>query len=118
MREHGCRRFDSVRGALEDDMELADAVAAMDMDAIRAAVEPVRYRYILGLQIEDNDVAAIITLTREIDRLRDAVGTQYYDGVGAGMAAATPSAADYDAMRARVAFLERANARLRTVVIP
>jgi hypothetical protein len=51
-------------------MELADAVAAMDTDAIRAAVEPVRYRYILGTQIEDDRAVAIIALTREVDRLR------------------------------------------------
>jgi hypothetical protein len=50
-------------------MELADAVAAMDMDAIRAAVEPERYRYILGVQLEDDSAAAIIALTREIDKL-------------------------------------------------
>jgi hypothetical protein len=102
-------------GMRGDDMELADAVAAMDMDAIRAAVEPWRYRYILGVQLEDDRAVAIIALTREVDRLRGAVETQYYDGVGAGMAAATPSAYDYDAMRARVAFLEIENARLMTV---
>jgi hypothetical protein len=93
-------------------MELADAVAAMDMDAIRAAVEPERYRYILGAQLEDDSAAAIITLTREIDRLRDAVGTQYFDGIDVGWKLGEERAAAD--LRARVAFLERENVRLMT----
>ena len=53
-------------------------------------------------------LADVDTLRAQFAELGDKTERQYFDGVEVGMAIAAPSAYDYDAMRARVAFLERA----------
>jgi hypothetical protein len=72
-----------------------------DEDTLRAEIERVWGAHGAHAQV-------FAALRAQFAELGDKTERQYFDGVEVGMAIATPSAYDYDAMRARVAFLERA----------
>lgn len=64
------------------------------------------------MMLTDGMFDALRALVAELEAARDATERQYFDGIEVGMTVATPTAADYDQLRARIAYLERKTAQL------